>query len=216
MPACRVGGPTCTDGTPASAHTACSVDHPYCAPKDLCERCNTTTFQRPFDECAIDPVTTDPMGLGSHYTCTLPVSSDMNGGTKICPHTLSIAMPFPLTSLTCTNAMFHGPKKDDAWRGKIDVGNGTYTLASAVQSVTCLVSGTATKLPDDESAFPYGGLLSIDLTADRGTVAPLVFQLGPDSVVPCSATPVTVTCQQSDSAATLGVRQCLAQAPAGN
>jgi hypothetical protein len=215
VPACRVGGPICADGTPASSHTECSVDHPYCAPNDLCARCNKTDFDHPFEDCAIDPVGRDPTGLGSRYTCRIPIGKDLNGsGMKVCPHTLSIPLPFPLTALTCTSPMFHGPKKDDGWRGRIDVGNGTYTLGTAgTAGQSCAIVGTPTKLPDDLNAFSYGGLISIDLTAGRGVVVPLVLELEDGTTTPCSTTPVTVSCQDVDSASVLTTRTCLEQAP---
>lgn len=218
VPACRVGGPICADGTPASSHTACSVDHPYCAPNDLCARCNTTDFDRPFEECAIDPVGSDPMGLGGRYICRLPVGKDQNGGgMKICPHTLFVPLPFALTPLICASPMFHGPNKDDGWRGRIEVGNGTYTLGSPVTSgLNCAIVGVPTKLPDDLSAFSYGGLLSIDLTAERGVAVPFVLELEDVSATPCSTTPVMVTCQEAHTSSILTTRACLEQAPPNN
>jgi hypothetical protein len=112
--------------------------------------------------------------------------------------------------------MFHGPSKDDGWRGRIDVGNGTYSLAGGVQAGTsCTITGTSTKLPDDQSAFSYGGLLSLDLTMDRGVAVPLVLELAEGTTTPCSTATVTVTCQDVDSSSILGTRTCLEQAPHG-
>ena len=220
VPACRVGGPICNDGTPASTHTACSVAHPYCAPTSLCERCPDTMFERPFEECAIDPTINDPDQVASAARCVLPTAQDATGVLKICAHSLRLATPYLLQAqpLVCANPMFHGPKADDVWRGRIDAGNGTYTLSPIVNAgaTTCTITGTTTKLPDNPAAFPYGGLVSLDLTEGRGIVVPLVLELGVPMDGVCLSTPMVVPCKDPASNAIADVRACLEDAPISN
>jgi hypothetical protein len=213
IPACRVGGPVCNDGTPASSHIACSVQRPYCAANDLCARCNDADFDHPFEECAIDPVGHDQTSTGSRYVCKLPVGKDQAGNLKVCPHTLDIPLAFNVGPLSCTNPMFHGPNKDDGWRGRIEVANGSYALTSAVTGA-CTLTATPTKLPEDiANGFPYGGLFAVDLTTSRGVVAALVLEAPTENPAPCTAAAITVSCQQMNPLASTDVRTCLEQAP---
>lgn len=212
--ACRVGGPSCVDGAPASTHAACSVAHPYCAPTNLCKTCNKVDFDRPFEECAIDPAVNDPTSTAS-YLCSVPTAVSAPGTTTICPHTLSI--PLFLTNAAtsrCANPRFHGPDKADGWRDALDVADGTYTLTSHMESATaCAVDLTPTTLPiAAKFTSAYGGLLALDLLESRGIAVPIVLEADVPTIA-CDAATVKVNCRSMSSLATQDVRNCLLVAP---
>lgn len=207
-PVCQVGGPSCVDGTPASAHTKCSYTPQYCAPRDLCARCNPSAFTDPFSECAIDPLA----GTGSQnsrYECDIPVGRDGNGTPRVCPHVLEVPLNALLPPMRCANPAFHGPDKSERWQGRIQVNGGNYVLTGRVVGDSCVVAATPTKLPDPmPNGFAYGGLLAVDVTASEGLAIPVVLKLLSTGDL-CDAAPQPVTCHTTSASAALDLRDCL-------
>lgn len=195
MTACQVGGPVCKDGMPAASQVACSFEHRYCAMTDLCTHCKDADYADPFAECAIDPIGKYADASASRYECTVPVTS-VNGTVKVCPHTLSVSFTLAASAATCTNPTFHGPAKGDGWKGRLELANGSYTLASSQAGAgPCTVTATPTNLPQDlPTSMTAGGLLALDLTAAVGIVVPFVLVAGPVTALPCEAAPVPVVC----------------------
>lgn len=208
---CRLGGPACVDGTPASTHVACSRERRYCATNDLCGRCQPETFADPFADCAINPLIQDVNAGGERIVCEIPVAMSPDAGiTEVCPHVLEISLPIAVGVATCANVMFHGPTRQDNWRPRIEIGEGKYAVVASNLAGSCTLRATPTDLPKALLTMPaVGGLLAVDLGPTSGAVYSLVLSPSSTSFPGCPTQPLTVTCTEQRATAAGEIAACL-------
>ena len=187
-----LGGLECTDGMPETRDD-CSLAHRYCAPQDLCMRCNDPNPRKAFSSCAIAPPL-NPMVTG--ITCRLPNIMDPANGRIVCPSRPSFVLPFQAGgALTCSGATFHGQAPGDTWTTALDLGGAPYLLtamAGSGCSIAFTLQGQPAQ-PSQASGLPYAGLVAVDMTAAGGVVVPITFELN-DVGASCSAAPTPVIC----------------------